>query len=65
MSRSRRTFSREAWQKSRLDAYAVQKHVLSRFTVAAILTSDGCVSFVRRELKRLSGLSGNNARLKR
>jgi predicted type IV restriction endonuclease len=46
--------SREAWQKSRLDAYAVQKHVLSRFTVAAILTSDGCISFVRRELKRLS-----------
>lgn len=46
--------SREAWKKSRLDDYAVQKQALSRFTVAAVVLSEPCLQTVRRELKRIS-----------
>jgi hypothetical protein len=46
--------SREAWQKSRLDDYATQKQVLSRFTVAATLLSEPCMQMIRRELRRVS-----------
>lgn len=46
--------ARESWQKSRLEAYALQKQALSRFTVAAVLLSEPCVAVVRRQLKRLS-----------
>lgn len=46
--------SREAWQKSRLDDYAVQKQALSRFTVAAVVLTEPCLQVIRRELKRIS-----------
>jgi hypothetical protein len=46
--------SREAWQKSRLDDYAIQKQALSRFTIAAVLLCDPCLQVIRRELRRIS-----------
>jgi predicted type IV restriction endonuclease len=46
--------SREAWQKSRLDEYAVQKHALSRFTIAAVVLTEPCLTVIRRELRRMS-----------
>jgi hypothetical protein len=46
--------SREAWKKSSLDDYAVQRQALSRFTVAAVVLSEPCLQVVRRELKRIS-----------
>ena len=46
--------SREAWQKSQLDEYAVQRQALSRFTIAATLLSDPCLGILRRELRRIS-----------
>jgi hypothetical protein len=46
--------SREAWQKSRLEEYAVQKQALSRFTIAAVALTEPCLQVIRRELKRIS-----------
>jgi hypothetical protein len=46
--------SREAWQKSRLVDYAIQKQALSRFTVAAVVLTEPCLQIIRRELKRIS-----------
>jgi predicted type IV restriction endonuclease len=46
--------SREAWQKSRLDDYAIQKQALSRFTIAAVLLGEPCLSVIRREIRRIS-----------
>jgi len=46
--------SREAWKKSRLDDYAIQKQALSRFSIAAVLLGDSCLQLVRRELRRIS-----------
>jgi hypothetical protein len=46
--------SREAWQKSRLDDYAVQRQALSRFTMAAVLLTEPVLGVVRRELRRIS-----------
>ena len=46
--------SREAWQKSRLDEYAIQKQALSRFTIAAVVLTEPCLHVIRRELRRLS-----------
>jgi predicted type IV restriction endonuclease len=46
--------SREAWQKSRLDDYAIQKQALSRFTIASVLLSEPCLQMIRRELRRIS-----------
>jgi hypothetical protein len=46
--------SRESWQKSRLDDYAIQKQALSRFTIASVLISDPCIQVIRRELRRIS-----------
>jgi hypothetical protein len=46
--------SREAWQRSRLDDYAIQKQAMSRFTVAAVVLSDPVLSVIRRQLRRIS-----------
>ncbi len=46
--------SRESWQKSGLDDYAIQRQALSRFTIAAVVLSDPCLQVIRRELKRIS-----------
>lgn len=46
--------SREAWQKSRLEDYAIRKQALSRFTVAAVLLTEPCLQVIRRELRRIS-----------
>lgn len=46
--------SREAWQKSGLDEYAIQKQALSRFTIAAVVLSDPCLQVIRREIRRIS-----------
>lgn len=46
--------SREAWQRSRLDEYAVQKAALSRFTLAAVMLKEPCLQVIRRELRRIS-----------
>ena len=46
--------SREAWQKSRLDEYAMQKQALSRFMIAAVVLTDPCLNVIRRELRRIS-----------
>src|SRR3990172_4808355 len=46
--------SREGWQKSRLDDYAAQQQALSRFSIAAVVTSPRILNVVRRELRRMS-----------
>ena len=46
--------SKEGWRKSRLNEYAAQQEALSRFTIAAILTSDACLALLRREIRRAS-----------
>lgn len=46
--------SREGWQKSRLDDYAAQQEALSRFSVAAVVTSPSVLNVIRRELRRIS-----------
>lgn len=46
--------SRESWKKSGLDDYAIQRQALSRFTIAAVVSSDVCLQVIRRELKRIS-----------
>lgn len=46
--------SRESWKKSRLDDYAMQKQVLSRFTIAAVLLTEPVLGAIRREVRRLS-----------
>lgn len=46
--------SREAWKKSRLDDYAVQKQALSRFTIAAVLLTEPVLGMIRREIRRIS-----------
>jgi hypothetical protein len=46
--------SREAWQKSRLDDYAVRQQALSRFAVAAVVLTEPCLQVIRREVRRVS-----------
>lgn len=46
--------SREAWQKSRLDDYAVHKQAISRFSIAAALLSESLLQVLRRELRKIS-----------
>jgi len=46
--------SREGWQKSRLDDYALQQQATSRFAIAAVLLGDRVLQVVRRELRRIS-----------
>lgn len=46
--------SREAWKKSRLDDYAMQKQALSRFTVAAVLMTEPVLGAIRREIRRIA-----------
>jgi predicted type IV restriction endonuclease len=46
--------SREAWQKSSLEDFAVQKQALSRFTIAAVVLSDPVLQVIRREVRRIS-----------
>lgn len=46
--------SREAWQKSRLDDFAIQKQALSRFTIGAVLLSEPVLGMIRREIRRIS-----------
>lgn len=46
--------SREAWKKSRLDDYAMQKQALSRFTVAAVLMTEPALGAIRREIRRIA-----------
>ena len=47
-------YSREGWQKSRLDEYATQQHALSRFAIAAVVLSEPILQVIRRELRRIS-----------
>lgn len=46
--------SREGWNKSALGEYHTQRQALSRFSMAAIVTSDAVLDVVRRELRRMS-----------
>jgi len=46
--------SREAWKRSRMDDYAVQRQALSRFTIAAVILSEPCVHLIRRQLRRIT-----------
>jgi hypothetical protein len=46
--------SREGWQKSRLDDYAIQQQALSRFSIAAVVLSEPVLQVIRRELRRIS-----------
>lgn len=46
--------SREAQGKSLLDEYHEQKQALSKYCIGALLLSDGILTVIRRELKRLS-----------
>lgn len=46
--------SREAWQKSSLEDFAIQKQALSRFTIAAVLLSEPALGIIRREIRRIS-----------
>jgi hypothetical protein len=45
---------KEGWQKERLGEYQSQRQALSRFTIAAVLTTDPVIDVVRRELRRVS-----------
>lgn len=47
--------AKEGWRKAQLEEYREQKEALSRFTLGALLLSDPIVTFVRRELRRVSG----------
>lgn len=46
--------SKEGWQRSHLNDYAAQQEALSRYTVGALLTTDGVLAVIRRELRRLN-----------
>ena len=46
--------SKEGWLKSRLHEYATQQQALSRFTIAALLTTDTLLNVLRREVRRVS-----------
>jgi hypothetical protein len=46
--------SREAWQKSSLEEFAIQKQALSRFTIAAVLLAEPVLQMIRREVRRIS-----------
>lgn len=46
--------SREAWQKSSLEDFAIQKQALSRFTIAAVLLGEPALQIIRREIRRIS-----------
>ncbi len=46
--------TREGWIKNNIETYHAQKQVLSKFFIATILLSDGIISSVKRELRKLS-----------
>lgn len=46
--------SKEGWSKSALGDYHTQKQALSRFSMAALITSETVLEVVRRELRRMS-----------
>lgn len=46
--------SKEGWLKSRLHEYASQQQALSRFTIAALLSTDTMMNVLRREVRRVS-----------
>lgn len=46
--------AKEGWQKARLGEYHSQRQALSRFSLAALVTSDTILDVLRRELRRLS-----------
>jgi hypothetical protein len=45
---------KEGWQKARLGEYHEQRLALSRFSIGALLLSDGVLHLLRRELRRVS-----------
>lgn len=46
--------TKEGWMKSALDDYYEQKKALSRFSIAAILSTDSVLSVIRKNLKLIS-----------
>lgn len=46
--------TKEGWSKNHIETYHAQKQVLSKFFIATILLSDGIISTVKRELRKLS-----------
>jgi hypothetical protein len=46
--------SREGWLKSHLDDFAAQRELLSKYTLAALLQTDGILNELRKELRRLN-----------
>ena len=46
--------SKEGWLKNHIETYHAQKQVLSKFFIATILLSEGIISTVKRELRKLS-----------
>lgn len=47
--------TREGWKKSHLETFAEQQELLSAHNVAAVIVSEGIVSAIRRELRRING----------
>lgn len=46
--------SREGWKKSHLETFAAHQELLSAHNVAAVIFSEGIVSAIRRELRRIN-----------
>lgn len=57
--------AKEGWQKARLGEYHSQRQALSRFSLAALIISDGFLDVLRRELKKISpGVKVDTAEIK-
>lgn len=46
--------SKEGWLKNHIETYHAQKQILNKFFIATILLSDGIISNVKRELRKIS-----------
>jgi hypothetical protein len=46
--------AKEGWQKANIGEYHTQRQALSRFSLGALLLSDGILDMLRRELRRMS-----------
>lgn len=46
--------AKEGWQKARIGEYHSQRQALSRFSLAALISSDSVLDVLRRELRRIS-----------
>jgi len=46
--------AKEGWTKSALEDYDTERQALSRFSLAAVLTSDAVLKLTRRQLKQMS-----------